>query len=173
VGGFMVEFINENLFEIIEVLVVAIMFIAVVTCNFRLRKLNKNYKTFIKKLGNGEDIEEILKKYLQKVEAVEVENVKLRDYCKRLNEDMMSCIQKVGVVRYSAFKDTGSDLSFALALLDERDNGVVLNGIYSREMSNIYAKQIINGKTSSKLSEEEEQAMDIAVNNGKAYKIGQ
>ena len=75
----------------------------------------------------------------------------------------MKCIQKIGIVRYSAFKDTGSDLSFALALLDENNDGVVLNGIYSREMSNIYAKPIQNGKSTYTVSEEETQAISKAI----------
>ena len=74
------------------------------------------------------------------------------------------CIKKIGMVRYSAFKDTGSDLSFALALLNEKNDGVILNGIYSREMSNIYAKQVKEGKTNNKLSEEEDKALQIAIN---------
>ena len=64
------------------------------------------------------------------------------EFCKSLNSNMANCIQKVGIVRYSAFKDTGSDLSFTVALLDEENSGVVFNGIYSREMSNIYAKPV-------------------------------
>ena len=76
---------------------------------------------------------------------------------------MTKCIQKVGIVRYNAFKDTGSDLSFALALLDENNDGVVLNGIYSREMSNIYAKPVKNGKSSYTISEEEQQAINDAI----------
>ena len=67
------------------------------------------------------------------------------------------------MVRYSAFKDTGSDLSFALALLDENNNGVVLNGIYSREMSNIYAKPVEQAKSHYTLSEEEQQAIQQAI----------
>ena len=70
----------------------------------------------------------------------------------------------MGMVRYSAFKDTGSDLSFALALLNDNNDGVLLNGIYSREMSNIYAKQVNQGKTNVKVSDEEKQALEIALN---------
>ena len=68
------------------------------------------------------------------------------------------------MVRYSPFKDTGSDLSFALAILNDNNDGVILNGIYSREMSNIYAKQIIAGKTNNKLWEEEKEVLEIALN---------
>ena len=63
-------------------------------------------------------------------------------------------------------KDTGSDLSFALALLDENNNGVLLNGIYSREMSNIYAKPVTKGESSYTLSIEEKQAIDDVVLKG-------
>ena len=71
------------------------------------------------------------------------------------------------MVRYSAFKDTGSDLSFAVAMLDENNDGVVFNGIYSREMSNIYAKPVKKGVSEYTLSEEEKEAIRraIEVNN--------
>ena len=67
------------------------------------------------------------------------------------------------MVRYSAFKDTGSDLSFAVAMLDENNDGVVFNGIYSREMSNIYAKPVKNGVSEYTLSEEEKEAIRRAI----------
>ena len=118
----------------------------------------------MKKLGNGNNIEEILKKYIQKVEEVDGKNKEIMEYCNRLEKDISLCVKKIGMVRYSAFKDTGSDLSFALALLNEKNDGVILNGIYSREMSNIYAKQVKEGKTNNKLSEEEEKALQIAIN---------
>ena len=75
------------------------------------------------------------------------------------------------MVRYSAFKDTGSDLSFALAMLDDNNNGVILNGIYSREMSNIYAKQVTNGTAVNKLSEEEKEALQKALNTPNRYNM--
>ena len=128
-----------------------------------LKKINKNYKKFMKKIGNGNNIEEMLQKYLEKVEEVNVKNEEIINYCTRLDKDISLCIKKIGMVRYSAFKDTGSDLSFALALLNDNNDGVLLNGIYSREMSNIYAKQVNQGKTNAKLSDEEKKALDIAL----------
>ena len=76
----------------------------------------------------------------------------------------------MGIVRYSAFRDTGSDLSFAVALLDENNSGVVFNGIYSREMSNIYAKPVEKGNSKYTLSNEELQAIDRAINSNNLYK---
>lgn len=72
--------------------------------------------------------------------------------------------KEYGIYRYNAYKDTGSDLSFTLALLDEKNNGVVLNGIYSRDMSNIYAKPVQNGESSYKITEEENEAIKMAIN---------
>lgn len=130
-------------------------------------KLNKKYKDFMKKLSNGKNIEEDLENYLYKVKKVEEQNANISNDIKELNKDLTTCIKKIGIVRYSAFQDTGSDLSFTLAMLDENNNGVVLNGIYSREMSNIYAKPINNGKSSYILSEEEKEAIQKAILNKK------
>lgn len=158
------NFIKSEIF-IIVVAVINILLLILYICNqIKLRKINKNYKTFMKKLGNGNNIDDMLKKYIDRVEEVNEKNEEIIKYCNRLDKDISLCIRKVGMVRYSAFKDTGSDLSFALALLNDNNDGVLLNGIYSREMSNIYAKQVNEGKTNSKLTEEEKQALEIAVN---------
>ena len=66
------------------------------------------------------------------------------------------------MVRFNAFKDVGSDLSFAIALLDRNDNGVVLNGLYGSDSSNIYAKPIKGGVSTYQLSDEEKYALEIA-----------
>ena len=76
-----------------------------------------------------------------------------------------NCIQKVGIYRYNAYKDTGSDLSFTVCLLDEKNNGIVFNGIYSRDMSNIYAKPIENGMSKYKVTPEEQEAINRAMVN--------
>ena len=72
---------------------------------------------------------------------------------------------------YNAYRDTSSDLSFAIALLDEANNGIVLNGIYSREMSNIYAKPIQNGKSSYIMTQEEQDAVFKAMNEEDIRKV--
>ena len=160
----MIDFLKTETFLIIIAGVNILLLILYISNLFKLNKLNKNYRLFIKKLGNGNNIEEILKKYIGKVEEVDGKNKEIMEYCDRLEKEISLCIKKFGIVRYSAFKDTGSDLSFALALLNDKNDGVILNGIYSREMSNIYAKQVKEGKTNNKLSEEEDKALQIAIN---------
>jgi len=150
---------------LIGVAVINLLLLILYVCNLlKLKKINKNYKSFMKKLGNGNNVEEMLQKYITKVEEVNGKSEEILNYCTRLDKDISLCIKKIGMVRYSAFKDTGSDLSFALALLNDNNDGVLLNGIYSREMSNIYAKQVNQGKTSVKVSDEEKQALEIALN---------
>ena len=133
--------------------------------------INKKYKEFMKKLGDGKDIQEDLENYMYRVERVEKQNAEIRNLIETIDTNMDNCIQKIGMVRYNAFKDTGSDLSFALAMLDEKNNGVVLNGIYSREMSNIYAKPVENGKSKYTISEEEQEAIQKAIENKQVYKV--
>lgn len=158
------KIINSQVF-LIAIIIVNILLLIIYIYNLvKLKKINKGYKRFIKKLGNGNNIEEMLKCYIEKVELVESENKKIIKYGNKLENEISLCISKVGMVRYNAFKDSGSDLSFALALLNKNNSGVLLNGIYSREMSNIYAKNIINGESKNKLSEEENKAIDIALN---------
>ena len=159
------EFIKTNIFLYIIIGINLLLLILYIINVISFKKINKNYKKFMKKIGNGDNIEEVLKNYINRVEEVQNKNEEIINYCKKLNNEISACIKKVGMVRYSAFKDTGSDLSFALALLNDNNDGVILNGIYSREMSNIYAKQIRNGKTNNKLSEEESKALEIAINS--------
>lgn len=140
-----------------------ILLIAFIIAVIKISGINKKYKNFMQKLGNGKNIEEDLENYMHRVERVEKQNAEITDFIQKLDNDFEKSIQKIGIVRYNAYKDTGSDLSFTLAMLDENNNGVVLNGIYSRETSNIYAKPVENGKSSYILSEEEQEAIRRAI----------
>lgn len=159
------DIIKGDFFLLGWVIITIILVLLVMILMAKLSSLNKKYKKFLEKLGNGNNIEEDLETYMYRVEKVEKQNAEIANYVKTLDEDLTRCIQKVGIVRYNAFKDTGSDLSFTLALLDEHNDGVVLNGIYSREMSNIYAKPVKNGESSYTMSEEEKMAVQKAINS--------
>ena len=164
------QFLRTDNYLIILGICTIILFIAFLFVLISNRKLKNRYNKFMKKVGNGKNLEEDLENFMYKVDRVEKQNVQIMDFCKNLDEDVSKCIQKVGIVRYSAFKDTGSDLSFAVALLDEKNDGVVFNGIYSREMSNIYAKPVENANSRYTLSNEETEAIKKAVNSNNIYK---
>ena len=152
---------DNVMIAIVVTLFILVLLVIYLLC--KTRKINKRYETFISKIGNSDNIEEDLKKYMSRVERVEKQNSQLVRACDILDDNLKICIQKTGMVRYNAFSDTGSELSFALALLDRDNNGIVLNGIYSREMSNIYAKPVKEGVAQFKISEEEEEAIKRAV----------
>ncbi len=155
--------LKTDIFLIIMFCALILLFLLYLINIIKLVKLRKNYKCFMSKIGNGNNIQETIENYMKKIEEVQKENNELKNYCKQLDSTLATSIQKVGLVRYNAFKDTGSDLSFTLALLNEKNTGVVLNGIYSREMSNIYAKPVEEGISTYTLSEEEKQAIKKAI----------
>jgi len=163
--------LENNIFLLGLSILTILLLIGFIVMIIKFSSINKKYKAFMKKVGNGNNIEKDLENYMYRVERVEKQNAENLKYINTLQQDVAKCIQKVGVIRYSAFKDTGSDLSFALALLDENNDGVVLNGIYSREMSNIYAKPVNNGQSSYTVSEEEQEAIKRAMEQENIYKI--
>ena len=158
------SFIRTDNFLLILVGLICLLFILYVINIIKLRNIRKEYKRFMEKVGNGTNLEEILGKHIDKMNKVIAKNEELKDFCVRLDTDMKNCIQKVGIYRYNAYKDTGNDLSFTVALLNEKNDGVVFNGIYSREMSNIYAKPIIKGESKYRITEEEQEAIKRAIN---------
>ena len=158
------NFLRSDIFLLVLFIIVIILLILYITSVFNLKKLRTSYSRFMSKLGNGNNIEELLKEYIKRVETVEAKNGEIISYCKLIDENIKRCTQKIGIVRYNAFKDVGSDLSFTLAILDDYNNGVVLNGIYARDNSNIYAKPIENGQSKYILSEEEKEAVNKAIN---------
>lgn len=161
----LIEFANNDNFLIIIFTLCIILIVLYLINIVRFNKLNKRYKNFIKKMSKGNNFEETLNTYMKRVDDVSNKNEEIIRYCEKLDNDISKCIKKVGIVRYNAFKDTGSDLSFTLALLNEENTGVILNGIYSREMSNIYAKPIQNGKSNYTISEQEQEAISKAINS--------
>ena len=158
----LLEFLKADEFLIFVLVGMIILFVILLIVCYKLFSINRKYVNFIKKIGNGENIQEDLETFMHVVNRVEKQNLEILSHINSIEGKIKNHIQKVGLVRYSAFKDTGSDLSFALALLDDNKNGVVLNGIYSREMSNIYSKPVVNGKSTYKLSQEEEEAINKA-----------
>ena len=158
------EFLRTDTFLIIILLISVLSIILLILNHLKLTKLKNEYSEFMKKLGNGKNIDENLKVYMDRVQKVEDLNKEIIQYCERLDKTVDTCIQKIGILRYNSFKDVGSNLSFTLALLDNNNNGVVLNGIYSRDNSNIYAKPIKDGKSEYILSDEEKEAIEKAIN---------
>ncbi len=129
--------------------------------------MKKKYKILTNLLGSGQDFNSVLAGYVEKVENVSRETFYINSKINDIKKNMEKCVQKVGVVRYKAYLESGSDLCFAVALLDFEDNGVVINGIYSRDnTTTTYAKPIEHGKSKYTLVDEEIKAIELAKHNG-------
>lgn len=166
------DFTKNEYFGVFMLAIVAVLTIISVIEIVKFRKLEKRYKSFISKLSKGSNFEGMLREYIEKTEQVEIENREIKEEHERIEKRMNKCIQKIGVVRYNAFADTGSDLCFALALLDFEDNGVVINGVYSRDnTTTTYAKPVKNGTSKYVFSKEEQEAVEKAKQSTESYYI--
>lgn len=166
----LLKVLKTDAFIVTSFIINVVLLLLVIINTIMLMKTKKEYLAFMKKIGNGNNLDEMLKKYLADVQEIKKDNSEIKAYYIKLDSDIGSCIQKTGLVRYNAFQNVGSDLSFAIALLDRENNGVVLNGLYGSESSNIYAKPIKNGKSETyQLSEEEKYAIEIAEQNKNFY----
>ena len=161
------EIIKTENFMLISFFINIFLILLVIVLTYIVVKNNKDYIKYMKKIGNGNNIDEMLKTYIKDVKEIKRDNSEIKAYYTKLDDDISSCIQKAGILRYNAFRDVGGDLSFTMALLDREDNGIVLNGIYGSESSNIYAKPIKKGQSTYQLSDEEKYAIELAQQKNK------
>jgi hypothetical protein len=145
----------EILFMVISIISLGISAVSI----FWTIKTKNRYEKYVKKLGNGSNIAEALDEYIKQVENIEKRDDQILEYCTALNAELGRCIKKIGIVRYDMFENNRSKLSFALALLDRKNTGVVINSIYAEDNSNVYAKPVVNGLSKYQLSFEEEEAI--------------
>jgi len=158
--------IVENPIVLVTILVIntvlmVLFLISTIIAGKGYKELNKRYLAFMSKLSNGENVEGMMQEYLNVVNEIGQRSRNNENEIKNIKEQLKKCIQKVGLIRYNAYNDTGSDLSFTMALMDQEENGVVVNGLYSRESSSIFAKPLAKGETKYNLSGEEIQANAI------------
>ncbi|MGL4760082.1 MAG: DUF4446 family protein [Sarcina sp.] len=160
-----IEIINQNAaFIMIGIVAFAILeFILIIILFAKVGGVKTKFKKMMRGVNN-KNLEGMLEDYLKKVETIELNSSDAVAKFNRLDENLKNCVQKVAVVRYKAFEDVGSDLSFSIALLDEKNDGVMLTGIYGRMESTTYAKPIDKGISRYDLSEEELQALSEAMN---------
>lgn len=140
--------------------------ITVLVIALRQNKLLKRYRLLLNG-ADGKDIERMLLTQGADVEELQVSLAALEHRVQQMAEQARFHVQRTGTVRFSAFPDTGSDLSFAIALLDAHDNGIILSSLYGRSESRTYAKPIVGGKSTYQLSEEEKEAIARAMAYGK------
>lgn len=125
-------------------------------------RLSNHYNLLVKD-SNKRTLQTILEGLLKDVDESKKGIEILKERCDTIMREGNFHIQKIGLLRFNPFKDTGGDQSFILALLDGQDTGVVISGLYSRAGTRWYAKKIKEGKgVEHELSDEEKQAIKSA-----------
>ena len=119
---------------------------------------------------NARNLEKTLIERLDQVDTLLEANAANEKNIKRLFSNMKFTFQKIGLVKYDAFNEMGGKLSFSLALLNETDDGFVLNAVHSREGCYTYIKEIVGGNSIIVLAEEEQEALKMAKENYKPAK---
>jgi hypothetical protein len=111
---------------------------------------------------DGVDLEGVLGAHLDKVYVLGREVERSNARTEALEKVSPRAFQRVGLVRFNPFEDTGGNQSFALALLDGEGNGLVLSSLHARSGTRVYAKAIREGRSEAPLSEEETAAIKQA-----------
>ena len=116
--------------------------------------------------AEGQSLESILDDHLAQVHALSREVDELAARSAVLEATQRRAIQRMGLVRFNPFEDTGGNQSFALALLDDLGDGFVVSSLHARSGTRVYGKAITRGTSEANLSEEEAEALRIALGSG-------
>ena len=126
----------------------------------------KTLKRRVDSLTRGKDtesLEDIIVSYLERVESLEEGEEITRAALNAIKDNLKITYQKTGLVKYDAFREMSGALSYSLALLDQKNDGILISSMYSREGCYTYAKDVVNGECKINLSEEETEALKQAV----------
>ncbi len=145
--------------------VILLLFILLIVTMVKDANTRKKYRQFM----DGENGKNLEKAILDKFSAIDglMEDTKnIHEILENIDGRLVCAYQKIGLVKYDAFKEIGGKLSFVLVLLTDKNSGFILNSMHStREGCYTYTKEVVNGEAFVILSEEEQQALEEAKNN--------
>lgn len=142
--------------------VVIILLIMIIVNMVQTSKLKKKYSKFMSG-KNAKSLEDTLIKRLDQVDSLIKSNSANEKNIEKIFANMKFTFQKVGLVKYDAFNEMGGKLSFSLALLNQANDGFVLNAVHSREGCYTYIKEIVDGNSIIVLADEEQEALKMAM----------
>ena len=144
-------------------IVSVILFILIIITFIQVGKFKKKYKKFMMGKDGGSLENDIMTLY-EDNKYIKLSIDKNREDIKELYKKHETALQKIGLVKYDAFKEMGGKLSFAIALLDEKNNGFIINSVHSSEGCYSYTKRVKDGDSQIALSNEEKVAVERAIN---------
>ncbi|MFR3529191.1 MAG: DUF4446 family protein [Lachnospiraceae bacterium] len=143
-------------------LFVILLFLLYVNVTMKYNRLKSSYMTFMRG-KDGKTLEESMKERFAEVDTILKVTKQNRSDIREINRRLEGNYQKLGIIKYDAFNEMGGKLSFALAMLDGKNNGWVINAMHSREGCYTYVKEIVKGESYVELAEEEAEALDKAI----------
>jgi hypothetical protein len=142
-----------------------LLLIWLIVLSVKQKKLNQKYQKFMTG-ATGENLEDQVLTRFSDIDKLKNDSKNLNEELDKVKENLLCTYQKIGIVKYDAFKEMGGKLSFVLALLDKNNNGILLNSVHSsREGCYTYLKEIIKGESFLELSEEERDSLNLALNS--------
>jgi len=147
---------------VLFILVVILAVLFIVQTN-RYKKMEQRFRIFMSG-ADGASLEEKMKMLFSDVRKLKEHVLIYKNEIMEMRRTLTGCFQKAGIVKYDAFREMGGQLSFSIALLDQKDNGFVMNSVHSASSSYVYTKEIENGHSAIELSGEEKEALQIAIN---------
>ena len=139
-----------------------ILLVVTVMCLINMRKLYRRYDIFMRG-KDAETMENLIVVQMNDIIDLKAQDHYNKDSIRTANKNSRAAFQKIGIVKYNAFKGMGGNLSFALALLDYTNTGFVLNSVHSREGCYLYLKDVERGETEVLLGAEEQEALEQAL----------
>ena len=145
-----------------EISALGILSIWLIILSFLFWRILSHYNRLTKG-ASSKTLKDVLEDLLRGAVITKKEIESLKARCDRIEREGLVHIQKIGLLRFNPFKDTGGNQSFILSLVDANDTGVVISGLYSRSGTRWYAKKVIEGRgVEYELSEEEKKALKEA-----------
>ena len=154
--------VDPGIVIIVLFALIIILFILVINANMKYTRLKSSYNSFMRG-KDGRTLEDSIFERFEELDNLTTSTLKNRQAIRKINEEMMSNFQKVGILKYDAFQEMGGKLSFALTLLDGNNSGYIINSMHSREGCYNYIKEIVKGESYIELSEEEAESLDRAI----------
>ncbi|MBQ7615328.1 MAG: DUF4446 family protein [Butyrivibrio sp.] len=152
---------------IVLIALVIVLFVLLILQSNKIKKLEKKYNKFMKG-KEAESLEDEIIGLFHDNRMIRSENEKNRKDIIDINRRLNNSFQKIGLEKYDAFSSNGGKLSFALCLLDENDNGFLLNSVHNTDgMNYSYSKEINAGVADVELSKDERRALDKALSSTK------
>lgn len=139
-----------------------ILFFLIIINMVKTSKLKKKYKKFMADT-DAQSLEDKILERLEQIDGLIESNSDNKEKINKIEGMMGVTFQKIGLIKYDAFDEMGGKLSFSLALLNQKNDGFIINAMHSREGCYTYIKEIIAGKSIIVLGTEEKEALEMAL----------